>query len=178
MEPPQWPAGPYEPASLADASRLAACVVELAALPRSLADAVAGLADDQLDTRYRNWTIRQIVHHLADSHGQALTRCRWALTEDHPTIKPYDESRWAELGDARFGPIEPSLAIVAGVHARWVGLLRSLDDDAWGRTFLHPEGDRVVPLTAMPDLYAWHGRHHVAQILWRREQEGWGIGRA
>ena len=173
MEPPLWPAGRYEPPAVNDPARLAISVAELAVLPARLADAVAGLDEGQLDRKYRNWTIRQIVHHLADSHSQALTRCRWALTEDHPTIKPYDESRWAELGDARLGPIEPSLLIFAGVHARWVGMLRSLDDVQWARTFLHPEGERVVPLTAMPDLYAWHGRHHLAQIRWRREQEGW-----
>lgn len=176
MEPPQFPAGPFEPPGTVDPRDLAARVAELAALPAQLAAAVAGLGPDQLDTKYRNWTIRQIVHHLADSHTQAVTRCRWALTEDHPTIKPYDESRWAELDDARLGPIEPSLAILTGLHARWVELLRSLADEQWVRTFLHPEGGRVVPLTAMPELYAWHGRHHLAQILWRRDREGWTAG--
>ena len=173
MEPPLFPAGPYDPPGAADPRQLAAQVATLAALPLELAAAVDGLDAGQLDTKYRNWTIRQIVHHLADSHTHALTRCRWALTEDNPTIKPYDETRWAELGDARLGPIEPSLAIFAGVHARWVELLRSLDDDQWARAFFHPETQQVVPLTTMPGLYAWHGTHHIAQILWRRDQEGW-----
>ena len=173
MEPPLYPAGPYESADPEGPTGCAPMIAELAALPTALGAVVAGLDDAQLDTRYRNWTIRQIVHHLADSHMNAVIRCRWALTEDQPAIKPYDESRWAELGDARAEGIEPSLAVIAGLHARWVRLFRSLDGEQWARTFFHPETQQVVRLTAMPGLYAWHGRHHVAQIRWRRRQEGW-----
>ncbi len=173
MEPPVNPAGPYEAADLADLARRAADLQALAELPAALGAAVAGLDESQLDTRYRNWTIRQIVHHLADSHMNALIRCRWTLTEDHPTIKPYDETRWAELSDARLSDVAPSLALITGLHARWVRLLQSLDETEWNRTFFHPEGKQVVRLAAIPGLYAWHGRHHTAQILWRREQAGW-----
>ena len=173
MEPPLNPAGPYEAADPADLARRALDLQALAELPAKLSAAVGGLDEGQLDTRYRNWTIRQIVHHLADSHMNALVRCRWALTEDHPTIKPYDETRWAELSDAKCGAIGPSLALLAGLHSRWVELLRSLDGASWDRTFFHPESQAVVPLGAMPGLYAWHGRHHTAQILWRRDREGW-----
>ena len=173
MEPPLHPIGVYEAAESVDSADQAQQIAEIAALPLALADAVAGLDDGRLDTMYRRWTIRQIVHHLADSHMNAVVRCRWALTQDQPAIKPYNETRWAELPDARTTAIEPSLGLLRGLHARWAQLFESLDADQWGRTFFHPEGERIVRLDAMPGLYAWHGRHHTAQIVWRRRAEGW-----
>ena len=173
MEPPLFPIDPYQAAESADSADRARQVAEIAAFPMALADAVAGLEDAQLDTMYRRWTIRQIVHHLADSHMNAVVRCRLALTEDQPIIKPYDETRWAELPDARTAAIELSLGLLRGLHTRWVELFESLDADQWARTLFHPEGERIIQLAAMPGLYAWHGRHHTAQIIWRRQAKGW-----
>ena len=143
------------------------------ACPGALRRAVAGLSDAQLDTRYRNWTIRQIVHHLADSHVNSYIRFKWALTEDLPTIKAYDEGRWAALEDSRTGDIQAPLALLEGLHARWVQLLRSMTDEQFGRSFLHPETRKTVSLNAALCYYAWHCRHHTAQITWLRQQHGW-----
>ena len=146
----------------------------IAELPGRLSRAVEGLDDVQLDTAYRpgGWTIRQLVHHVADSHVNAVVRLRLALTEDGPTIKPYNQEAWASLPDATGGPVGPSLEILQGLHARWVALLRTLPPGAFSRTVLHPE---VGPITVdwILDQYSWHGRHHVAQILAARARLGW-----
>jgi uncharacterized damage-inducible protein DinB len=138
-----------------------------------LATAVAGLSDGQLDTLYRNWTVRQIVHHLADSHVNSYVRFKWALTEDLPTIKAYDEGRWAGLDDSRSGDVRAPLALLHGLHARWVQLLRSMSDGQFARCFVHPETGRTVSLGEALCYYAWHGEHHTAQVLWLRRQRGW-----
>ncbi len=169
MQAPQNPAGVFVPEDQLDSGRREELIAAIEAAPSALSDAVAGLRDDQLDTKYRNWTIRQIVHHLADSHINASARFRWALTEDRPTIKPYDESRWAELEDARIGEIRPSLAILEGLHARWGRLLRSMTEEQFTRSFYHPEMGQSVALDHALNLYAWHGRHHTAQVVWVRE---------
>jgi hypothetical protein len=116
--------------------------------------------------------VRQVVHHVPDSHLNSYVRFRWALTEDEPTIKAYFEERWAELPDARTAPVEISLRLLECLHARWVGLLRSLDDAQWKRTFRHPELG-LISLEKNSALYAWHGRHHVAHILNLRERMNW-----
>jgi uncharacterized damage-inducible protein DinB len=128
--------------------------------------AVTGLEAEELERPYRpgGWTIRQVVHHLADSHMMACTRFRRALTEEEPAVATYDESAWARLPDAGSGDVEPSLLILEGVHQRWGLLLRGMDDAAFGRAYRHPELGRV-PLDRALQLYAWHGRHHVAHIL-------------
>ena len=148
---------------------------EIVALPRLAGAAVADLDDRQLDTPYRpgGWTIRQVIHHLPDSHLNAYMRIRLALTEDEPLIRPYFEERWAELPDAREAPVELSLALLEALHARWVVLLRSLDRDAWSRGLVHPEHGRRMTVDEAVALYAWHGRHHVAQIIALRERERW-----
>jgi len=169
VQAPQNPAGVFVPEDQLDSGRREELIAAIEAAPSALSDAVAGLRDDQLDTKYRNWTIRQIVHHLADSHINASARFRWALTEDRPTIKPYDESRWAELEDARIGEIRPSLAILEGLHARWGRLLRSMTEEQFTRSFYHPEMGQSVALDHALNLYAWHGRHHTAQVVWVRE---------
>ncbi len=140
----------------------------------ALRSAVKGLSDPQLDTPYRpgGWTVRQVVHHVPDSHLNSYTRVRLALTEDEPTIKPYLEDRWAELQDARSAPVEVSLRLLECLHARWIGLFRSLDEAQWKRTFRHPELG-VVSLEKNAALYAWHGRHHVGHIMALRERMGW-----
>lgn len=147
---------------------------EIEATPARLRAAVAGLSDEQLDTPYRpdGWTVRQVVHHLPDSHLNSYTRFRLALTEDEPTIKPYYEDRWAELADARTAPPEVSLDLLETLHRRWVLLLRSLGPADFARSFRHPELG-IVTLEKSTALYAWHGRHHIAQITGLRERMGW-----
>lgn len=142
--------------------------------PAKLRTAVKGLSNDQLNTPYRpdGWTVRQVVHHLPDSHMNAFTRFRLALTEDDPTIKPYDQERWAQLEDSQKAPVEISLTLLEALHQRWVLLLRSLKPRDFARTFRHPELG-VVSLEKNLSLYAWHGRHHVAHITSLRERMGW-----
>jgi hypothetical protein len=168
LEPPQYPAGPYVPPEAHGAAECEGWIGEIERAPGRLRGAVSDLTDGQLDTTYRNWTVRQIAHHLADSHLNSYVRFKLALTEDRPAIKPYDESLWSALGDARGAPVASSLAIMEGVHARWAYLLRSLPVEAFERTFYHPESRDVVPLWRALALYAWHGRHHSAQIEWVR----------
>jgi uncharacterized damage-inducible protein DinB len=165
-DPPQFPAGPYVESGPPTERQRDAWIGEIEALPEHVRSATAGLAEVQLDTTYRNWTIRQIVHHLADSHLNSYVRIKLALTEDRPTIKPYDESRWSALDDARRAPIGPSLEILDGVHARWAILMRSLPAEAFDREFYHPETNVTTPLWKALALYGWHGRHHTAQIEW------------
>jgi uncharacterized damage-inducible protein DinB len=147
---------------------------QMAALPAHLHDAVRNLTDAQLDSRYRpaGWTLRQVVHHLADSHVNSFIRIKLALTEDKPVIKPYDENRWAELPDSR-GDIEPSLDMIAALHARGLPLLEHLTASDWQRTFWHPEQKKAVTLEHTLAYYAWHGLHHTAHITHTRQQHGW-----
>lgn len=147
---------------------------EIAGTPARVRMSVEGLSAEQLETPYRpgGWTVRQVVHHIADSHLNSYVRFRLALTEDEPTIKPYHEDRWAELDDARTAPLEVSLALLESLHERWVHLLKSLKAEDFARTFRHPEMG-VVSLDKNLGLYAWHGRHHVAHITSLRERMGW-----
>jgi hypothetical protein len=142
--------------------------------PARLRAAASGLSPQQLDTPYRpdGWTLRQVVHHVPDSHLNAYVRFKLALTEEEPTIKPYAEDRWAELPDTGLTPIEVSLALLDSLHDRWVRLLRSLKPEDWKRTFRHPELG-VLTLEKTLSIYAWHGRHHVAHVTALREREGW-----
>lgn len=147
---------------------------EIALTPANLRAAVRGLSEAQLDTEYRpgGWTVRQVVHHLPDSHLNSYVRFKLALTEDDPTIKPYAEDRWAELPDSRVTPIEVSLALLDSLHDRWVRLLRALGPEEWKRTFRHPD---LGPMTLEKTLalYAWHGRHHTAHITELRKRMSW-----
>ncbi|MDH3734766.1 MAG: putative metal-dependent hydrolase [Gemmatimonadota bacterium] len=142
--------------------------------PAALRRATAGLDDEQLDTRYRpdGWTLRQVVHHVADSHVNSYCRFKLAMTEEHPTIRAYEEANWAELSDGRDGDIELSLQLLERLHTRWVGWLRTLSDDDWARTLHHPEAGDLV-LDQLLALYAWHGPHHVAHVTGLRERNGW-----
>jgi hypothetical protein len=159
------------PAGAADRARR---IDEIAAAPAALRAAVAGLTDAQLDTPYRpgGWTVRQVVHHVPDSHVNAYARFKLAVTEDVPAIKPYREAAWAELADVRTVPVATSLALLDALHERWVVFLRSLGEAEWARTFRHPDLG-VVPLEKNLALYAWHGRHHVAHVTALRERMGW-----
>jgi uncharacterized damage-inducible protein DinB len=173
IEPPQNPAGPFVSEETYGPERRAAYIAVLAAAPAELRKLVTGLDDRQLDTRYRNWSIRQIVHHIADSHVNSYIRFKWALTEERPTIKAYDEGRWAALADSRTGDVGAPLLLLDGLHACWAQLLRSLTDEQFSRTFIHPEGNRTISLNAALSYYAWHCRHHTAQVAWVCEQHGW-----
>lgn len=168
-EPPQHPAGPHVVDDAHDGPRRQAWIDELERAPARLRQAVAGLSDEQIETKYRTWTIRQIGHHLADSHLNSYLRFKLALTEEQPTIKPYDESRWSLLADAQRVGVEPSLRILEGLHARWVYLLRSMAPAAFERSFYHPESQEIVPLWRALAYYTWHARHHTAQIEWVRK---------
>jgi uncharacterized damage-inducible protein DinB len=153
--------------------RRAALIAEIDGAPAALRLAVSGLSENQLDIRYRNWTIRQIVHHLADSHVNSYIRFKWTLTEERPTIKAYDEGRWAALEDSRLGDVRTPLTLLDGLHACWVQLMHSLSEEQFARAFLHPESGESVTLNAALCYYAWHGRHHTGQIQWLRHQNGW-----
>jgi hypothetical protein len=150
------------------------CLNDIAHAPGNLRAAVKGFSDQQLDTPYRpeGWTVRQVVHHVPDSHFNSYVRFKLALTEEEPTIKPYDEDRWARLADTQATPVEVSLTLLESLHDRWVRLLRSLQPEDWKRTFRHPELG-LVSLEKNLALYAWHGRHHVAHITSLRERNGW-----
>lgn len=147
---------------------------EIAATPSRLRAAIRVLSDEQLDTPYRpgGWTVRQVVHHVPDSHLNSYIRFKLALTEEEPTIRSYDEDRWAKLEDSRITPPEVSLALLDALHERWVTLLRSLAPEDFRRTFRHPELG-PVSLNKNVALYAWHGRHHVAHITSLSERMGW-----
>jgi hypothetical protein len=146
---------------------------EVADAPANLRAAVKGLTNAQLDTPYRpgGWTVRQVTHHVPDSHMNAFFRFKLALTENEPTVKTYEEQLWADLSDAKM-PIEPSLALLENLHTRWVVLMKSFGEAEWKRRFVHPA---LGPMTLEQTLalYAWHGRHHVAHVTSLREREGW-----
>ena len=171
----RFPIGPLDfeaPVSEADHARL---IEEIAATPGNLREAIKGLNAAQMATPYREggWTVTQVVHHVPESHMQAFARCKLALTEDNPTIKPYDESKWAELPDVEKTAPEVSLSLLDALHTRWVALLRSLTPQQLQRTFYHPEYKRSLTLERLIAMYAWHGRHHVAHINKLRERNGW-----
>ncbi|HWP02916.1 MAG TPA: putative metal-dependent hydrolase [Gemmatimonadaceae bacterium] len=170
----RYPIGPFQPpASYSDDWRREA-IERIAAMPNVLRNAVSGLTSQQLDTEYRpgGWTVRQVVHHVADSHLNAYVRFKLALTEDRPTIKPYDQAKWAELADARSAPVEVSLEILDGVHYRWTSLLREMTVSDFGRQYHHPETGTHT-LDYMLAMYSWHGAHHTEQIVRLRQRMKW-----
>jgi hypothetical protein len=170
----KYPIGRFVPRAALTADARTALIDDVAALPGDLRAVVTRLSGAQLDTPYRpgGWTVRQVVHHLPDSHMNAYVRFKLALTEHEPTIRPYDEAAWAELPDGRSHDIVTSLVLLEALHRRWALLLRSLDEQQFHRTFRHPELGEVA-LEASLQLYAWHGRHHVAHITRLREREAW-----
>jgi hypothetical protein len=170
----RFPIGPLKPeATYSDAQR-SAMIQDIADLPIKLRAALAGLNDQQLDTPYRDggWTVRQTVHHLADSHVNSYIRFRFAATENNPTIMPYNEAVWAELPDAKHDPVEVSLKLLEGLHHRWVALLRSFRPEDWKRTLVHPERGQLDMSTNLA-IYSWHSKHHVAHITELRKRKGW-----
>lgn len=174
LESLKFPVGKFEwSGSNSDADRIR-YIAQIAETPANLRAAVNGLSDEQLDTPYRpgGWTVRQVVHHLPDSHMNAYVRFKLAVTEDQPVIKTYDEARWAELADAKTGPIEISLTLLDSLHGRWTAFLKSLPSKDFARTVNHPELG-TVELEKYVALYAWHSRHHVAHVMELRKRNGW-----
>ena len=171
---PRYPVGNYAPPKEVTPELRTAAIEEIAGAPAKIRAALTGLNDSQIDTPYREggWTVRQVVHHVADSHINAYIRFRFALTETEPTIKPYAEADWAKLDDAAHAPTEVSVHLLESLHDRWVRLLGSLKPQDFARTFRHPEHG-VRTLDWMLFLYAWHGRHHTAHITELRKQKGW-----
>jgi hypothetical protein len=171
----RYPVGPFQRKDTLTPDERRSMIDTIAAAPARMREAVAGLSEQQLDTPYREggWTVRQVVHHVPDSHLNAYCRLKLALTENEPTIRPYDEALWAQLDDVRTTPVEVSLTLLESLHARWVGLLRSLKDDDFRRTFRHPEHAGTPTIDWLVALYEWHGRHHVAHITSLRERMSW-----
>jgi len=170
----RYPIGQFNWEGESSPARREQFINDITGLPAHLRAAVAGLTDEQLDTPYRDggWTVRQVIHHVADSHLNSYVRFRLALTEDTPTIKAYDEAQWAELEDARRAPIEVSLALLESLHDRWVRLLRAMQPKDFARRFNHPERGEMA-LDANLALYAWHSQHHTSHITNLRERMGW-----
>lgn len=169
----RYPVGRFTPPASSEPALRATQISTLRLLPSTLQKAVSGLSQAQLDTPYRDggWTVRQLVHHIADSHAMAYSRFKLALTEDWPTIKPYDEKAWAGLPDSRL-PIDGSLAMVAALHERWVAVIESLAEADFQRGYNHPENGRQDLATVLA-LYAWHSRHHTAHITNLRSRQNW-----
>lgn len=174
MSDPRYPIGKFHFDGSPTEDQRAQLIATIEQVPAALRAAVADLSSQQLDTPYRDggWTVRQVVHHIPDSHMNAYVRYKLALTEDEPTIKPYAEDRWAQLGDTQSTPIEASLVLLDSLHTRWGQLMRSLRPEDWKRTFRHPESG-VVTLEKNLAIYAWHGRHHIAHVTELRKRMGW-----
>ncbi len=174
MTDPRYPIGRFSPDTTPSPQTRSHHMEQIAALPASLRQAVHGLSEKQLDTPYREggWTVRQVVHHVADSHMNAYVRLKLAVTEDAPTIKSYDETAWAELSDSKLTPVEVSLTLVESLHARWTILLHSLKAEDFQRKFIHSEsGPHDVDWIL--GLYSWHGNHHVAHITSLKNRMKW-----
>ena len=174
MQDLRYPVGQFDMQAAITEEHRRAFIDEINETPARLRSAIEGLSPEQLETPYRpdGWTVRQVVHHLPDSHLNSYVRFKLALTEDEPLIRTYDEARWAQLEDARTAPVDVSLHLLESLHRRWALLLGSLTDADFARSFRHPEWG-AVSLDKAVALYAWHGRHHVAHILSLRERMGW-----
>lgn len=170
-----YPIGKFQKPETITSDIIQGWINDIEQLPEQLAMAVHGLSDAQLDTPYRpgGWTVRQVVHHLVDSHVNCYIRFKLALTEDTPTIRPYNEKFWAELPEAKSAPLDFSLDFLAAIHKRWVLVLRSMSAEDMKRKFYHPEDEVYVALETAIGSYHWHGRHHLAHIERLKEREGW-----
>lgn len=173
LEDLRYPIGRFTPPASSDPAIRAEHISTLRLLPGTLQAAISGLSHAQLDTPYREggWTVRQLVHHIADSHANAYVRTKLALTEDWPAIKTYDEAAWARLADSRL-PIDGSLAMIGALHERWVALFESLSEPDFQRGYMHPENGRQDLATVLA-IYAWHSRHHTAHITGLRSRQNW-----
>ncbi|HTF81141.1 MAG TPA: putative metal-dependent hydrolase [Cytophagales bacterium] len=174
LETLKFPIGRFTPPAAYTPALIKSYIADIAEFPSLLRHEVSQLTDEQLDTPYRpgGWTIRQVVHHCADSHSNSLIRFKLALTEEEPTIKPYWEDRWAELPDAAL-PVHPSLLLLEGLHERWVTLLNALDASQFEKVFIHPEHGKNISLYENTANYSWHGKHHLAHITTLKRSKGW-----
>lgn len=171
----RYPIGKFLPPSVITAVDRVGYIQDIESLPDEIRVAVTGLTDEQLDTPYRpdGWTLRQVVHHLPDSHLNSYLRFKWAVTELQPVIKAYDQKDWARLADAKEAPIEISLAMLAGIHGRWVWFLKNLTENDWKKCFIHHETNKLIPLDLNLSLYAWHGKHHLGHIQTLKRRKSW-----
>jgi hypothetical protein len=171
----RYPVGKFTFPDTLSVSEIKEMQIIIEALPSKLRDALQGMNDGQLDTPYREggWTVRQVVHHLFDSHVNAYIRMKLAVTEDVPTIKPYKQDLWSELADARTAPAELSLTMLEAMHKRWLIFLRSLSDEQYDSVFYHPDMKRNISLRQNMALYSWHSRHHLAHITELKKRMGW-----
>jgi hypothetical protein len=171
---PRYPIGKFEPKPFSEGQK-EKWLADIKFLPEELERAVLNLDEIQLQTPYRDggWTVQQLVHHVADSHMNAYTRFKLGLTEEAPTIKPYDENAWSLLNDINTVPINISLTLLHALHRRWYEAIKDLTDAEWERIVIHPEGNRKPSLWFFLGMYAWHGRHHTAHITSLRENKGW-----
>jgi hypothetical protein len=175
MSDPRYPIGKFTFSGPLTDSQRSVFIDDVERAPSALRAAIKNLSPEQVETPYRDggWTVRQVVHHVPESHMNAYTRFKLALTEDEPTIKPYMENRWADTGEVQSTPLEVSLALLEPLHDRWVRLLRALKGSDWTRTFRHPEMGTTFTLDRSLALYSWHGKHHVAHITELRKRMGW-----
>ena len=171
---PSFPIGKYQPQPFSEKQKLD-WLNDIKFLPLTLENAVLNLDAAQLDTPYRDggWTVKQLVHHVADSHINAYCRFKLALTENNPTIKPYEQDLWATLSDSENLPVNISLTLLHALHARWYEVVRNIRDDEWERTVLHPEHQKTMTLWYLLGMYSWHGLHHTAHVTGLRERMGW-----
>ena len=175
LEKLRYPIGKFEFHSSASSSEVKEWIKEIEQLPAVLKKSLKGLNEKQLNTPYREggWTVKQVVHHIADSHINAYIRVRLALTENHPTIKPYKEALWAELDDAKNLPVEISISLLESLHLRWTHLLKKLSASDYEKTVYHPESNRDMSIKFLMHLYSWHGNHHCAHITSLRKRNKW-----
>lgn len=175
LEQLKYPTGTFSVPKEIGASQIGDWIEQLNLFPAKLRAAVAVLTDEQMDTPYRpgGWTLRQVVHHLPDSHLNAYLRFKLALTEDNPVIKPYYEDRWAETAEAKNGPVAMSLDLLGALHNRWVALLRTVAPGQFKRTYFHPENNKTYALDVVLALYVWHGEHHLAHITETVKRHNW-----
>ena len=175
MTDPRYPIGRFERRDTLTSDERRKHMDTIAATPQKMRDAIRGLSEQQLDTPYRDggWTVRQVVHHVPESHMNAYIRTKLALTEDNPVIKPYEESLWSKLPDVPLAPIETSLTLLESLHKRWDVLLRQLKDSDFRRTFRHPEHEGNLSLDWLMAMYSWHSRHHVAHVTSLRDRMHW-----
>lgn len=169
----RFPIGKYEPKPFS-AEQKEKWLTDILFLPRQLEMAILNLDEQQLETPYREegWTVRQVIHHVADSHMNAFIRCKLALTETNPTIKPYEEALWAEQSDYKLA-VNISLTLLHALHNRWYDLLKHMKEEEWNRTVVHPQHNKQMSLWFLLGMYAWHGHHHTAHITSLRERMGW-----
>lgn len=175
LEQLKYPIGRFEAPAEISKQALKGFITDIRYLPSLIEIVVQTLDAAQLATPYRpdGWTVAQVVHHLVDSHTQALTRFKWALTEDNPTIKAYDEAAWAELPDVAKTPVNISLTLLHALHTRWVNLMENLTEEQWKRTFVHPESGKTIALKTLAASYSWHGKHHLTQVERLKERNNW-----